>query len=408
MKRHLDRLRRLFPLRAGALILLAAAAALVFLWAPKEADFLLYPAGLVALLLVAVCGLLVALAAVLLRGHVKGMAVSVPERLETTRATGTGFRIPSLGWWLVLDVSVDWVDPKGLEVSLEPIDGLLSEVVTAKERGRFTKLIRRFTVEDVFGLCGLSFDLEWPVALSITPVAAKRGAALEAGRSQGETLANPAGRAEGDLVEMRQYAVGDPMRHVLWKVYARSRKLLVRMPERALAPGPVSVAFFVAGPEDEASAGAARLYVEAGLLGSDLFFTADGSVKPARSARDAVEQLVDSASHKEKGGEGLDLAAAQIDQGRLTSCLLFVPPVDGEWRQRVVGFVRKFGLSASVIIGVDEAGEAHVPDSKVEKWLFEPEQSLDAARPSLKKLRAALEAEGLPVKVLHRTTGQLS
>lgn len=408
MKRHLDRLRRLFPLRAGALILLGAAAALVFLWAPKEADFLLYPAGMVALLLVAVCVLLVVLGTLSLRGAVKRLPVSVPERLETTRPTGTGFRIPSLGRWLILDVSVDWVEPKGLALTLEPIDGLLSEVVTAKERGRFTRLVRRFTVEDVFGLAGLSFDVEWPVALAITPVSARRGAALEAGRSQGETLANPAGRAEGDLVEMRQYAFGDPLRHVLWKVYARSRKLLVRMPERALAPGPVSVAFFVAGQEDEASAGAARLYVESGLLGSDLLFTADGSVKPARSARDALEQLVDSAARKDKGGEALDLAAAQIDPGRLTSCLLFVPPVDGEWRSRVVGFVRKFGLSASVIIGVDEAGEAKAQESRVEKWLFEPQLSLDAARPELKKLRAALEAEGLPVKVLHRTTGQLS
>jgi uncharacterized protein (DUF58 family) len=408
MKRLFDRLRRLFPLRAGAIVLLAAAAALVFLWAPKEADFLLYPAGLVALLLVVVCAVLVVVGTLWLRGRLVRVPVSIPERLETTRATGTGFRFPTLSRWLVLDVTLTWVDPPGLEVSLEPVDGLWSEVVTAQERGRYTRLVRRFTVEDVFGLTGLSFELEWPVALAITPASAKQGAALAAGRSQGETLANPAGRAEGDLVEMRQYAYGDSMRHVLWKVYARSRKLLVRMPERALSPGPVSVAFFVAGQEDEASAGAARLYVEAGLLGADLLFTADGSVVPARSARDAVEQLVDSASQKEKGGLALDLAAAQIDPGRLTSCLLFVPPVDGEWRARVVGFVRKYSLNASVIIGVDEVGEAPPSASRIESWLFQPELALDTARPSLKKLRAALEAEGLPVKVLHRTTGQLS
>lgn len=88
--------------------------------------------------------------------------------------------------------------------------------------------------------------------------------------------------------------------------------------------------------------------------------------------------------------------------------MLFVPPVDGEWRARVVGFVRKYGLSASVIIGVDEVGEAPASPSRVQSWLFQPELSLDTARPSLKKLKADLEAEGLPVKVLHRTTGQLS
>jgi hypothetical protein len=383
MKRLLDRLRRVFPLRAGALVLLAVAAALVFLWAPKEADFLLYPAGLVALLLVAVCTVLVTLGTLVLRRAVKGLPVTVPERLETTRAIGTGFRFPALGRWLVLDVKLEWIEPEGLSVSLEPMEGLLSEVVTAKERGRYTRLVRRFTVEDVFGLTRLSFDVAWTVTLSITPAAAKQGAELSAGRAQGETLANPAGRAEGDLVEMRQYAYGDSMRHVLWKVYARSRKLLVRMPERALAPGPVSVAFFVAGKDDEASAGAARLYVESGLLGADLLFAADGASTPARSARDAVEQLVDSAAQREHGAESLDAAASQIDPGRLTSCLLFVPPVDGAWRDRLVGFVRKHSLNASVIIGVDEVGEAPARPSRWESFQFKPGETLDSARPGV-------------------------
>ena len=164
----------------------------------------------------------------------------------------------------------------------------------------------------------------------------------------------------------------------------------------------------MAGPEDEASAGAARLYVEAGLLGADLLFTADGSVVPARSARDAVEQLVDSATQRGRGGEALDAAAAQIDPGRLTSCVLFVPPVDGAWRDRVVGFVRKYSLSASVIIGVDEVGEAPAPLSRLNAFLFQPGVTLDTARPALRALRAALEAEGLPVKVLHRSTGHIS
>lgn len=408
MKRFFGRLRRVFPLRAGAFVLLSAAGALVFLFAPKEADFLLYPAGLVALLLVAVCTVLTTAGTLVLRRAVKRLEATVPERLETTHEIATGFRFPALSRWLVLDVSLTWVEPAGLQVALVPIDGLLSEVVTAKERGRYTRLVRRFTVGDVFGLTQLSFDISWTVALSIAPASAKHGAQLAAGRSQGETLANPAGRVEGDLVEMRQYAYGDSMRHILWKVYARSRKLLVRMPERALAPGPVSVAFFVAGPEDEASAGAARLYVEAGLLGADLVFSADGSAAPARSARDAVEQLVDSASKREHGAEALDAAASQIDPGRLTSCVLFVPPVDGAWRERVVGFVKKHGLDASVIIGVDEAGEPTAQASRLESFLFLPEENLDSARPSLKKLRAALEADGLPVKILHRSTGQIS
>ena len=408
MKRLLERLRRVFPLRTGALVLLAVALGFVRVWGPKEGDFLLYAAGLVGLLLVAACTALTLLGTLWLRRSVKSLEAGLPEGIETTRATGTGFRFPSLGRWLVLDVTLSWVEPTGIEVTLEPLDGMLAEVITARERGRSTRLIRRFTVEDVFGLTRISFDVPWTAELCVTPVAATRGAELAAGRSQGDSVADATGRLEGDLVEMRPYAHGDSMRHVLWKVYARTRRLLVRMPERALAPGPVSLAFFVAGPGDEASAGAARLYLEAGLLGADLLFVADGAAAPARSAREALEQLVDSRSRRGRGAEALDAVTSQIDPARLTSCLLFLPPVDGPWRERVVGFVRRHALEASVIIGVDDAGEPPAPRSRLQSLLFEPGPALESARPSLQRLRAALEAEGLPVKVLHRATGLLS
>ncbi|MFZ5443128.1 MAG: DUF58 domain-containing protein [Myxococcota bacterium] len=406
-KQLLARARRLFPLRAGAVLLLAVAAAVVESFASKEADFLLYPAGLVALGLVAVLTLVTTAGTLSLRRAVKRLDAGVPADLETTHATGTGFRFPALRRWLVLDVSLEWLEPTGFDVTLEELDGELSEVVTAKERGRFSRLVRRFTVDDLFGLTRLSFDVEWDTSLRVAPRAATQSAELAAGRAQGETLANPAGRPEGDLVEMRQYGPGDSMRHVLWKVYARTRKLLVRMPERALSPGPVSVAFFVAGPDDEASAGTARLYVEAGLLGADLLFCADGSPAPARSAREAVEQLIDSRTVREHGGEALESTAAQLDPARLTSCLVFAPAADGPWRERLVGFIKRHALDATVIIGVDEAGERPPPQSRLETLLFQPPAELDSARPSLTKLRGALEAEGLPVRVVHRSTGQV-
>ncbi|MFO0595343.1 MAG: DUF58 domain-containing protein [Myxococcaceae bacterium] len=411
MKRLLRRwwgnFRRLFPLRIGALILLALALIIVFLFSPNEGDFLLYPAGLVAGGLIAVCVLVVTLGTLSLRRHLKRLDAGLPESLETQRPNGTHFRFPALRRWLVLDVTLEWVEPPGAHVTLEELDGVLSEVVTLDERGRYENVTRRFTVKDVFGLAQLTFDLSWHVSLRIAPAAAKQGATLAAGRAQGDALANPTGRAEGDLVEMRQYAHGDPVKHVLWKVFARSRKLLVRMPERALAPGPVNVAFFVAGPDDEASAGAARLYLEAGLLGTDLVFSADGAAAPARTPGEAIEQIVDSAKEKQNGGSSLEGLASQIDPGRLHSCLIFAPATDGEWRQRVSGFVRNHGLDATVIIGVDQAGEPSRAKNRLEKFLFQPEKELDSQRPGLAKLKHALEAEGMPVRVLHRGTGQV-
>lgn len=407
IQRMVARVRRLFPLRLAALVLLTLGLGIVFFYSPDEGDFLLYPAGVVTVGLIIVCGIVVSLGTLWLHRQLARLPPGVPENLETGRPNGTHFRFNSLRPFLVLDVELEWVDPPNVHVTLEPLDGALNEVVTIKERGRFQHVTRRFTVKDVFGLAQLTFDMTWETLLRVAPAAAKQGAELSAGRAQGDAMANPTGRTEGDLVEMRQYAQGDPVRHVLWKHFARTRKLLVRMPERALAPGPINVAFFVAGPEDEATAGAARLYLEAGLLGSDLVFAADGAATPARTAADALELLIDSARERHDGAKSLEDAASHIDPSRLHACVFFAPPVDGPWKERMLGFIRSRRLDATVIIGVDETGETPPKKGRLEAFLFQPEAELDSQRPELAKLRASLEAEGVPVKVLHRATGQL-
>src|SRR4029079_3371216 len=93
-------------------------------------------------------------------------------------------------------------------------------------------------------------------------------------------FSHPAGRQDGDLVEMRNYGVGDPMRHILWKTIARTHRPLVRTPERAIAPAPITVAFLVAGAADEPTAATARLYLERGMFGPDFLFAADGPAPP--------------------------------------------------------------------------------------------------------------------------------
>jgi hypothetical protein len=406
MRRLVGRIWRVFPLRSGALLLMGAAMFVVWVWGPQQADFFVYPASLVALGLVLMCSLLVSLGAFSLWRSVNKLEPGIPASVETGLPMGTGFRCPSLRRWLVLDVSVSWPFPEGATVTLQAQGSTLAEVVTASRRGRFDTLTRRFSVQDVFGLARVSFDRTWDIALCINPAAAHGGASLAAGRAQGETFANPAGKLEGDLVEMRQYAHGDSIRHVLWKVYARSRKLLVRVPERALAPGPVSVAFFVSGPQDEASAGAARLFVESGLLGADPCFAADGASSPARTPREALDQLVDSQSRREHGGECLETVGSHIEASRLSSCLIFAPPVDGPWRAKVADFVRKHQAGATVILGIDGLFESDNAPSRLHAFLFQEDDVVHQAQP-LTHLRAALEADGLTVKVLHRPTGHM-
>ena len=63
----------------------------------------------------------------------------------------------------------------------------------------------------------------------------------------GEEFPHPMGLEDGDRVELRRYVPGDSARFIHWKVFGRTRKLMVRVPERALSRARRTVAYLVAG-----------------------------------------------------------------------------------------------------------------------------------------------------------------
>ncbi|MBE2250692.1 MAG: DUF58 domain-containing protein [Myxococcus sp.] len=398
------RLRRLMPLRWAGLVL-GGAAALALRVSEAEVDHVLRPVALVALALVAACVLLVTVSTLVVRRLVRGQAVGVPPELPSGAELTTSFRVPDVRKLGLLDVSLEWATPPGFSVSLVRTEGRLGERISALERGRHDLLVRRFTVEDVFGLSALSFEVSWPLTLRVTPVAAPVSASLAASRSSGDAWSHPSGRAEGDLVEMRSYAHGDSMRHVLWRTYARTRRLLVRMPERAVAPEPLNVAFLIAGEGDEPSAGVARVFLEQGLLGPDFVFAADGALKPVTRVPEAVEQIIDSVRVRADGALGLDGLANQVEAHRLGACVVFAPPIDGPWRERLVAMSRRLSVPATVVIGFD-GGDETAPKPRLPQWLLR--EDVEASRAAaLVALKSALEADGFPVRIIHRPTGRL-
>lgn len=398
--------RRIFPLRPAGLILLALALFVALRFSRNEADYLLNPAGLVVVALVLVSALVVVVGALRLRRSLKALAPGLPENLETTHLAATSFRVPRLRGWMLLDVRVAWVWPEEVDVALEPSGDFFEELVTPRLRGRYTRVVRRFTVEDVFGLSSVSFELSWDTSVRIAPTAARCSPSFSMSSATGDAWSHPAGRAEGDLVEMRSYAPGDSMRHVLWKTFARTRRLLVRMPERAVAPHPVNVAFMVAGAGDEPTAGVARVFLEQGMLGPDFLFSADGAAQPTSSIPEAVEQVVDSVSARGAGGS-LDALAGQIDAMRLSSCIIFAPSVDGPWRERLGALIRKFSMNATVVIGVDGSAQTAATRGRLERFLFSPETTGLEPLQGLEALRSSLEGAGMRVQVVHRGTGQI-
>lgn len=396
------------PLRIAGLVLVAAGAYVAFGVGKHQADYLLYPAGICAIALVATCMLCVAAGALRVWRFVRHRPAGIPHELETTHASSTEFVFPSLAWWPLVETRVTWVAPAGIDVVLEPRAGMWTELITPRQRGRYARLVRRFTVTDVFGLCACTFDVAWDEPIRIAPARAAQSAELAVGWATGDAFSHPSGRAEGDLVEMRAYGHGDPMRHVLWKTFARSRRLLVRMPERAIAPSPTTVAFLIAGPGDEPSCGTARLYLERNLFGVDFLFGADGAAEPARDRDTAIDQIIDSAASSDPAA-ALDALGKDIDPVRLASCVVFAPAVDGPWRERVAAFAARLPAPPIVVIGVDGT-EPPAPRPRWKRLLVRNAEEDDAegrALAGVPALREALEAQGLRVQVIHRSTGQV-
>jgi hypothetical protein len=396
------------PLRVAGILLAAAGAYVSFGIGKHQADYLLFPAGICAIGLVACCMVCVAAGALRVWLAVRRAPAAIPHELETTRAVPTGFVFPSLAWWPLVDVQMTWLAPTGVEVVLEPRRNGWAEVITPRQRGRHARVVRRFTVEDVFGLAACSFEVGWDEPIRIAPVRAAQSAELAVGWATGDAFSHPSGRAEGDLVEMRAYGHGDPMRHVLWKTFARSRRLLVRMPERAIAPSPTTVAFLIAGPGDEPSCGTARLYLERNLFGTDFLFGADGAAAPARDRDTALDQIIDSAASSDPAA-ALDRLGKDIDPVRLASCVVFAPAVDGPWRERVAAFAARLPAPPIVVIGVDGEPPAP-PKAKWTRFLVRPAPAQQAdgdALVGVPALREALEAQGLRVQIIHRSTGQI-
>ena len=156
---------------------------------------------------------------------------------------------------------------------------------------------------------------------------------------------HPDGPQEGELYDLRHYTPGDPIRFVLWKVFARSRQLVVRSPERALSPIRQTCAYLVAGEGDEPAAGAARLAVMHGSLGNDWVLGADGSHEDAKRRDQAIDLLARSANVGDKGGTGL---AAFLERrgsvaGKLGRAVVFVPGRPGPWLDAVLAQCRGIG-----------------------------------------------------------------
>jgi hypothetical protein len=328
-----------------------------------------------------------------------------PLHLETGRLMPSGFSLPSLRFVPFVQVRWQYLEPEAATLDPRPHAGQLIEHVALRDRGRHSAIDRRVIVQDPFGLARVelrSRDAREVVVLpELGGLSQLPSLSAPAG---GDDLPHPMGLEDGDRLELSRYVAGDPARFIHWKAFARTRKLLVRRPERALALARRCAAFYIAGPEDDASAAVARLALERRLLGQEWVFGTDLAVSGTSRVDEAVDELLRSVKARGQHGSGLPGFLAQADKRGPASVIVFGPPEPGAWLSAVTRAAGRRQLR--VVIGVDGVAQ------RVERpgWLklLRREPSTQGARAAaLDEVLLTLGRARVLVTLLDRSTGRM-
>lgn len=410
------RARDVFPLTNLGILIGGVAAATHFLFAVPEADYALRIASILAMALVTTALVIVSVGAIVVFRELRGEQVGAPLRFEAERGFSDGLSLPIRWLGPLLEVRWTWEIPHGMSTLLERTHGVLQERLESYRRQHAEWVERRFVVEDGFGLARIVFRRSEKRRIRVLPYTGNLDRApLRAALAAGDALSHPGGDPIGDRVDMRRYVPGDPLRLAMWKIYARTRQLMVRTPERALSPAMKVVGYLVSAVGDEGAAAAARICLERGLLGDDWAFSADGADRAAYDTDQAVDQVMHSRTVRQSAqGGGAGLASfvegtLGAESGRL---ILFLPARHGSWLETVERVIRQRAPHVTAVVVADGIDDGSVGERtpRARNLVFRPEgpREVDEGRSTSTALRTVqrrLRRAGAEVALFDRRTG---
>jgi hypothetical protein len=327
--------------------------------------------------------------------------------LETGMLLPTGFSLPSLWWLPVVQLRWTWDSPRGATAEQSAARGRLREHVRLTRRGIFPSVTRRIVVQDAFGLARIAFHHVQEGPLEALPhLGGIRRLPILTSLTGGEDYPHPMGLEDGDRIELRRYVPGDSARFIHWKVFGRTRRLMVRVPERALSRARRTVAYLVSGQHDEAAAAAARAAIEEGALGMNWQFAADGSPDATSDPEEALHKVLVSANYEGPSGSGLERFLAEVDPRGPAALVVFAPPTGGSWLEQMRAVsMRRYGR-LRVVIAVDAVrGAREQPAWR--KWFLSPTPSRGVPREQLERVGRALSQLRCEVVIIDRVSGRV-
>lgn len=328
LKTQFHALAGMFPLTARGIVTLLCVGLALRLFGYGAMDLMVFALGICALAILLCCLFSVVICGLILQRRIARAPETAPGNGKTFEAgfpNQTGFTLPPVVMLPLVRLRWSWQYPDHVDnrIRIAP-NNCLEEEVTPRLRCLGGHVVRRFEVSDVLGLCRYSWRLRRERECYALPrINTLKNLPLLHSLTAEDGMPRQSGEPVGDRMEIRPYVAGDSVRDILWKNYARTRQLNVRLRERSVAHGKRILAYLLSGPGDEAAAAVARAALESGAFGDDWQFSADGTETPCDDLESSLRAVARSRGLKEPHAPGLERFLAAADQRGATHCIVF-------------------------------------------------------------------------------------
>jgi hypothetical protein len=366
----------------GALFLLLSLAAFWFLGVNRS-DLILIIVGAVGVALAAIGFVVTVLSALVCFVRMRNYDFATTVILVVGEPERTTFNVP-ISWWVpLLQVHWSW-ENELFQAEIQNTE----EVVTALRRGEWNSIVREIIIADAFGICSIRFTHEVDCELRVIPNVKKlQQPTMMQGLQAGSELSHPKGNRQGDRIDIRTYAPGDPVRYILWKVYARTGELVVRNPEKSYQPAKKMLVYLIVSEADEIAASLAMVVLQGDLLGTKWAFGVDGMQRPVFEKEAAMSVIVQSGNSTEQQAQGLSEFLLQNKEDEST-LFVFAPATDGPWVSRILSMAHSVQIRLFICI------DGLFDEDSWQQWkdiLFLPEKDENPTYVQLPELQELLQ-----------------
>lgn len=358
--RALRGLTGLFPLTLQGCLTLAVAALALSIFGYGEMDLVVFSLAICALVILIFSLFCAVVFGVIIqrkvqRIHTEHLAHANAIKLECGYFNESGFSLPALAYFPLIRLNWRVVFPDRIETRVQADHtGRLVEELLPQQRCLTDMVIRQFTVADVLGFCRFSWRQKQALRCMALPrTNSVKALPLLRSMTAEDGMPNPSGAPEGDRMEIRRYAPGDSVRDIMWKSFARTRQLNVRLAERSVFHSKRTVGYLLSSERDEAAAAVARLALEKGALGEDWAFSADGTDSVCETLPEALEAVARSRAIGSRHIYGLDRFLERCSASAGVHCIVFAAAEPAAWQVSLRNTIQRFPGQFSVILATD-------------------------------------------------------